>query len=163
MSDPVSAPRRASTFAPKLGMTWATATRPGEEYLAGHVVMLVAYREMLRYGTKPNRGDWKGVVQARNAHGVGVGDGASSRRHAQRSARRLLDRIRWFRFRSCCRRACAVREGIRSSCGARREGCSRPLRGRVAIGRRGAMGMASVTRVLYELAGYSCENGPKKL
>lgn len=34
MSDPVSAPRRASTFAPKLGMTWATATRPGEEYLA---------------------------------------------------------------------------------------------------------------------------------
>jgi hypothetical protein len=33
-----SAPRRASTSAPKLGMTWATATRPGELLLAGHVV-----------------------------------------------------------------------------------------------------------------------------
>jgi hypothetical protein len=119
MSDPVSAPRRASTFAPKLGMTWATATRPGEEYLAGHVVMLLAYREMLRY--------WKGVVQARNAHGVGVGDGASSCRHAyaQRSARRLRsDPVVPLPL-------------VLSSCGARCEGCSRPC-GRVATGNRAA-------------------------
>ena len=102
MSDPVSAmlllPAEPAPLPPKLGMTWATATRPGGEYLAGHVVKLVAYREMLRYGTKnQNCGDWKGVAQARKR---GAWSWVRSRRRckqaSQLSSRAALDRIRWF-------------------------------------------------------------------
>jgi hypothetical protein len=70
-------------------MTWATATRPGGDYLVGHVVKLVAYREMLRYGTKnQNCGDWKGVVQVES----------ETVQTKQLSSRAAFDRIRRFCF-----------------------------------------------------------------
>ena len=78
------------------------------------------------YQTKLRRLKGFVLVQARNAHGVGVEtvQAAVVTRNGPRAA---FDRIRRW-FRSCCtrvtrsRRACAVREDIRSSCGARCEG-----------------------------------------